>query len=112
MADDEEFKKTVSQFISCFEEVFEQDWDYTKALIQQPGNHPIHQQGTFLNPLSKDEFNDWGSRGDLLKCYRRLRAMMKERGLYRYNPPVSPRSIEAEASRERKNESGGLGSAA
>jgi len=58
------------------ENLLHYDWSHTKNLLSPTYlDEFISPSGTFLFPVVKDEYNDWGSRGCLLNSYRNL---MKE----------------------------------
>lgn len=77
-------------FIKLFEEVFHNDWKYTKEMLhyiyetkEQKQNTEemgietitiISEQGTFIKPKVEDEFEDWGYRGKLLEQYRKVKS--------------------------------------
>jgi hypothetical protein len=74
--DDPELIEALREFIGAFEVVFQHDWNYTKMMFGD------EEEGcTFLKPGIKDENEDWGSRGELLEKYRRLKKLMDERKL-------------------------------
>lgn len=76
MADDPELIEALRQFVGAFEVLFHHDWEYAKIMIGD------EEEGcTFLKPGLDDETEDWGSRGELLEKYRKLRAAMDARGL-------------------------------
>ena len=85
-------KDSVQEFLNAFEEVFHQDWAYTKQML---GIHSqteeqkqacakagleeiaiIADDGTFINPKVEDEMEDWGNRARLLTAYRALKKEM------------------------------------
>ena len=65
------------QFVSCFQLVFDHDWDYTRTQIEDPEGWFIDKEGTFIDPMVGDEENNWANRGSLLSAYRHLVACMK-----------------------------------
>jgi hypothetical protein len=81
----------VREFLEAFEEVFRDDWQYTKSMlgirdetteqaeaIRKMGLETIYRiapDGTFLEPRVEDEIEDWGARGMLLRRYRRLKSL-------------------------------------
>ncbi|EDY18582.1 hypothetical protein CfE428DRAFT_3967 [Chthoniobacter flavus Ellin428] len=83
----------VREFLEAFEEVFRDDWQYTKSMLGIRGETPeqteaarkmgletidlIAPDGTFLEPRVDDEIEDWGARGGLLARYRRLKTLME-----------------------------------
>ncbi len=91
---DKKVKKSVEQFLSLFEEVFDKDWKYSKEMMgiygkteEQKRNAQeiglesidiIFNDGTFINPKVEDETEDWGYRGALLEKYRELKELLKE----------------------------------
>jgi len=82
--DDLALIEALSEFIGAFEVVFQHDWTYTKLMFGDE-----EEGGTFLRPGLKDESEDWGSRGELLEKYRKLKALMEERGLTsKINPHI------------------------
>ena len=82
-------KDTVREFLNAFEEVFHQDWAYTKQKLDIHGQTEeqkkacaeagleeiaiIADDGTFVNPKVEDEMEDWGNRARLLTAYRALK---------------------------------------
>lgn len=74
--DRHEFEEALSEFISSFELVFDNDWDLTQSRITD--SNYVSPDGTFLHPKVNDESNNWGNRGALLSSYRRLREVMQE----------------------------------
>ncbi len=90
---DKELKHAIIEFLEMFEEVFDNDWVYTKSMM---GIHDetekqkqsaiefgletidiISDNGTFINPKVTDETEDWGNRGALLNKYRKLKTLLK-----------------------------------
>lgn len=85
----EDLKNEVVNFLKSFEEVFHNDWNYSKNMMgiqpeteEQKRNakilgletiYVIAENGTFIDPKVKDEIEDWGNRGELLKNYRELK---------------------------------------
>jgi hypothetical protein len=85
-------RDSIEKFLRAFETVFDEDWTYTKEMLgimeeteEQAKNskdfgletiHIISPDGTFLNPKIEDEIEDWGSRGELLDQYRKLKALL------------------------------------
>ena len=86
------FEKTLLEFLESFEEVFHNDWNYTKEMLgiheeteQNSQNsqrldletiYTISPEGTFLEPKIDDETEDWGNRGELLEKYRNLKRLI------------------------------------
>ena len=84
-----ELKEKTVEFIKAFEEVFHNDWGYTKEMLgiydqteEQKASDKemgletidiISERGTFFKPDVDDETQDWGNRGHLLKTYRLLK---------------------------------------
>lgn len=70
--------------MGAFEMLFHHDWDYAKSMIGD------EREGcTFLKPGLDDEEEDWGSRGELLEKYRKLRSAMDARDLTsKLNPNI------------------------
>jgi hypothetical protein len=81
MERDEKLEKALSRFVDYFELVFDQDWDHTKACLQNPDTY-IDPAGTFVNPLEDDEANNWGNRKALLEAYRDVVELMMARRIY------------------------------
>jgi len=81
---DRELSEALEEFIAAFEVVFHHDWNYTKIMIGD------EEEGyTFLKPGLDDETEDWGSRGELLEKYRRVKHIMGQRGLKsKFNPNI------------------------
>jgi hypothetical protein len=74
---DKALQDIATEFVDSFELVFDNDWDHTVWTIKNP-EHFI--EGTFLRPNVQDEYNDWANRGNLLTAYRKLKALLVERG--------------------------------
>ena len=70
--------ETVREFLDAFEEVFDRDWTYTKAMLValRVPTPIIGKEGTFINPKVEDEVDDWGNRARLLEAYRALRKQL------------------------------------
>jgi hypothetical protein len=80
----------VREFVQSFEEVFGNDWKYTKSMLGIHDLTPeqaaaeeagetipiISKDGTFIEPAVTDEIEDWGHRGRLLERYRRLKQLI------------------------------------
>ncbi|CAI8878324.1 TIR domain-containing protein [Pseudomonas sp. IT-P74] len=66
-----ELNQLISDFLSSFNAVFEDDWDHTKLCLEN-SEHLINRNGTFINPKVRDEENNWSNRATLLKSYRKL----------------------------------------
>jgi hypothetical protein len=77
----DDFEKAVAEFIWSVAELFDQDWQYTKDMFPF-----IEQGGTFLEPHLDDEAENWGNRAFFLERFRKLRRLMRERGI----EPLSP----------------------
>ena len=81
---DQELKNKMTEFMQCFELVFDGDWDFSKGcLTDDSQHHYIVADGTFLVPKVADEDNNWANRGALLAAYRELLAAMKAQGIHR-----------------------------
>lgn len=78
ISDIEEFQNAVTDFMSSFELVFDNDWDMTEGIIKDSKFY-IAENGTFLNPDVEDEGNNWANRGSLLANYRKLYDLMKKK---------------------------------
>ncbi len=86
----------VREFLEVFEDVFRDDWPYTKSMLgiraetpeqaeaaRKMGLETIHiisPDGTFLEPRVDNEIEDWGARGALLARYRRLKNLIEPPG--------------------------------
>lgn len=68
----------LGEFMSCFELVFDLDWEMTKMCVREDAGWLIDKEGTFLRPLVDDERNNWHNRGALLSAYRHMVACMKK----------------------------------
>jgi len=81
---DQELLIALREFIGAFEVLFHHDWSYAKGMIGD------EEEGcTFLKPGLDDEIEDWGSRGELLEKYRKLKEVMEKRGLQPiFNPHI------------------------
>jgi TIR domain len=66
-----ELNQLISNFLVSFYIVFDMDWEHTEQCLEQI-QFFISKRGTFINPLVRDEENNWGNRGSLLKHYREL----------------------------------------
>ena len=75
-ANRDELLVALRDFVSRFELVFDRDWEMTLCCLQDP-EHLIAEEGTFIEPLVKDEGNNWGNRGSLLAAYRHLVTCME-----------------------------------
>ena len=69
--------RVLDEFLSAFELVFEDDWEFTQGCMEQ-SEYFISEDGTFINPRVEDEGNNWANRGSLLESYRELSKCMKE----------------------------------
>ena len=83
--DNEDLLQRVNNLISCFELVFDIDWEFTKQLILDEDF--ISNDGTFLDPRPGKHFtggrgDNWTNRTNLLSAYRELRAFAISEGLY------------------------------
>lgn len=78
LAERRQFHGVVLRFVAAFEAVFGDDWDYTRAQIDDPIY--IDPYGTFLDPAVDDPRNNWANRGQLLDAYRDLAALLPSRG--------------------------------
>jgi hypothetical protein len=88
----ENFDQALLEFLESFEEVFHNDWTYTKEMLGiheetgEPGQiaqqldleplYMISPEGTFIEPKVADEIEDWGNRGRLLEKYRKLKLLV------------------------------------
>tara|TARA_R110002073_G_scaffold53840_4_gene138822 strand:+ start:34439 stop:34717 length:279 start_codon:yes stop_codon:yes gene_type:complete len=86
---EKQLKDKAIEFIKTFEEVFHNDWKYTKEMLgvyveteEQKTNAKemgletieiISEKGTFLKPNVEDEEEGWGNRAKLLEIYRELK---------------------------------------
>jgi hypothetical protein len=77
-----EFEQAVAEFVWSVEEVFDRDWEYTESMFRHVGDG-----GTFLEPNLEDEGEDWGHRAIFLEQFRKLRRLMRQRGM----EPSAPR---------------------
>jgi hypothetical protein len=89
----EEMLRATRDFVASFEEVFGDDWQYTKEMLGIRDETPeqavasraagletipiISEGGTFLEPQVDDEIEHWGNRGALLQRYRRLKRLLQ-----------------------------------
>ncbi|MBK7573415.1 MAG: hypothetical protein IPI10_18100 [Bacteroidetes bacterium] len=86
MTKDTELKDALAKFVDAFEQVFDNDWRYTKenlGIRDRPAENDdedsipfISRDGTFLNPKVEDETENWGHRAKLLNEYRRLKILL------------------------------------
>jgi hypothetical protein len=82
---DPELIQALREFVGAFEVLFHYDWNYTIEMIGDEA-----QGRTFLDPGLEDETEDWGSRGNLLEKYRRIKKLMEENGIPPvFDPPLS-----------------------
>lgn len=88
----EDLKLSVVEFLEIFEEVFHNDWEYTKSMLgiedeslEQSLNAKdlglqtidiLSRDGTFLNPNIEDETENWGNRAKLLHKFRELKVRL------------------------------------
>ena len=78
----EEMKNALTEFVSSFDLVFDEDWEFSKNCLRDDSQKSfIASDGTFLNPRVDDESNNWANRGHLLEVYRRLIAEMQKQGM-------------------------------
>jgi hypothetical protein len=69
----------VSNFLTMFNSVFEDDWDHTLlSLDPEWVRQYIAPNATFINPNVADEENNWGNRAGLLSSYRALVSFIVE----------------------------------
>ena len=73
---DRELEEAISDFVSIFELVFDNDWEKTKSSITD-SSYVTEDGGTFIHPGVVDESNNWWNRGSLLSSYRRLLEVME-----------------------------------
>ncbi len=83
-SDIEELEVAINTFVSRFELVFHEDWQMTQSCVND--ENFIHKNGTFINPNIEDEDNNWWNRGGLLKSYRDLCHIMKQKEIRKENP--------------------------
>ena len=90
-----EIDKALQEFLQAFEDVFDEDWQYTKEMLcindeteEQKATalelgleaiEIISERGTFLKPGVDDETEDWGARGNLLSKYRELKKLLNDK---------------------------------
>jgi hypothetical protein len=72
---DQQFEKAVADFVSSFELVFDNGWEFTQSVLQEPEQY-ISDGCTFIQPNVQDESNNWANRGHLLNWYRRLKVLL------------------------------------
>ena len=100
-----EVEKAAIEFVAAFEEVFGNDWSYTRSMLgivddperdkqaaaiigkifgeTSPEVRPIiSPHGTFIDPKVDDTIEDWGNRAILLEAYSKLKKILVDRGLY------------------------------
>jgi hypothetical protein len=79
---DDDLREALARFMGAFEEVFERDWEYARAMLSTANvDGFIAPDATFLNPGVEDEAEDWGARGELLERYRELLRVMARHGI-------------------------------
>jgi hypothetical protein len=71
-----ELNDLISNFLTCFYSVFDEDWEHSKASLVD-SQYYIDENGTFINPRVDDEANNWANRGALLASYRALVAYIE-----------------------------------
>lgn len=81
----DELNTRLQRFLSAFELVFNNDWDFTKSSILD--EYLISQHGTFLDPFPGKHFtggkgDNWANRSYLLAAYRELKAFAISEGIY------------------------------
>jgi hypothetical protein len=65
--------KRLAEFLQQFELVFDDDWEFSQTCLGDDNRDSfVADGGTFLNPGVRDEANNWGNRGSLLRAYRHL----------------------------------------
>ena len=88
----EDIAKSLNKFLDLFEIVFDRDWTYSKdmmGIIEETDEQQknvvnmglktiviISSEGTFLRSEVKDETENWGNRGKLLREYRHLKKLL------------------------------------
>ena len=78
----QQFNSLISNFLTSFHAVFEDDWDHTiQSLDPEWLKHYVTPGSTFINPNVADEQNNWGNRGSLLASYRELVSFILDNGL-------------------------------
>lgn len=79
MPDPESLLPLIANFMDCFETVFSNDWECTKANLRDDWiDMAIAPSGDFIHPDVDDESNNWANRGCLLRAYRALRDALPE----------------------------------
>lgn len=72
----------VSEFLSMFELVFDQDWEFSRMNLEDENRDLYIRPGaTFIAPGVGDESNNWANRGSLLSAYRALLSKLEEEGI-------------------------------
>lgn len=71
-----ELLSAYESFLSCFELVFDNDWECT--LFKIKSENYISENGTFIEPCIDDESNNWANRGGLLAEYRHLKSLIEQ----------------------------------
>ena len=78
----DQFNTLVSNFLSNFHLVFEEDWEHTiQSLGPEFLKYYISPNATFINPSVEDEQNNWANRGSLLASYRELISFINDNNL-------------------------------
>lgn len=98
----EELVDRLSAFLSYFELVFGNDWDFTKEILCEDKKFLdcfISTTGTFLDPYPGEFFtggngDNWANRTQLLHYYRGLRAFLISEGLFTSELVFKPTCIE------------------
>ncbi len=88
MTNNKEVQDTIIEFVNAFEQVFVNDWTYTKQNLgiwdkptdlDDENSIPfISGDGTLLNPKVADETENWGHRAILLDQYRTLKKLLAD----------------------------------
>lgn len=73
---DTKLMEAARKFLHAFEEVFGNDWNYTKEMMVI--ENYIAPDGSFIHPNVEDEIEDWGNRAILLDHYREFKKLLSD----------------------------------
>lgn len=74
-----ELETAISNFVTSFELVFDNDWQVTKNCITD--QYFIKEGYTFIEPGVNDESSNWWNRGSLLSAYRDLVEVLEKNNI-------------------------------
>ena len=87
---EDELQQAISRFLGAFQVVFEDDWRYSREMLERDMEYAVSSAGTFLEPGPKYEDKNWGARTALLRAHKELLAAMRAKGLKPQVPEQDP----------------------